>query len=134
MKKFLLLFSFLAVSFVSFGQVNRTYVTETLDTITNADTITRETMEFSYPFDYAFHIIADSLSGSTAGTITFYHKPKEASSTEYISIGTVTINGVQTTSKAITGNYMSGRIKYEVITSGTQSTRLKIFAEVKKEN
>ena len=110
------------------------YATST-DTMTNADTLTFTTSTYYNKLNdagiYSFHIHADSLSGATAGTATLYEQASLGGS-DWLSIGTVTINGV-TTSARLTGTVTYGRrYKVETITTGTQSTALRQYFMFKK--
>lgn len=90
------------------------------DTLTNADTVTNSGLNLTYPYNYHIHMVADSLSGSTAGTFTVEHKLYGGDVWKVIS--TTTIDGVQTTPAAITGSVPCGQLRFKTITSGTSST------------
>ena len=139
--KNLLVLLFLIVSFASYSQVTRTYEYNELDTITNADTLTFTTMEFNKPFYYEYSINQDSLSGATAGTITFEYQKKDGTLWHplYTSIYTdgVAATGYQATINAVNrkfylaGYLLSGKIRHTIITTGTQSTELTFDIDVK---
>lgn len=90
------------------------------DTLTNADTVTNSGLNLTYPYNYHIHMVADSLSGSTAGTFTVEHKLYGGD--VWKTISTTTIDGVQTTPAAITGSVPCGQLRFKAITSGTSST------------
>lgn len=102
-----------------------TYVFHDNDTLTNAATVTQTCDKaLTYPYNYQINVVSDSLSGSTAGTMTIYNKAYGQS--EWVPIGsTVTINGGLTYT-AITGSVLSGTIKCVTVGSGTQSTRVAV--------
>lgn len=139
MKKFILLL-FLFVGNLSYGQITKTYEYNELDTLTNADTVTFTTMEFNKPFYFQYSINQDSLSGATAGTITFEYQTKDGTEWHplYTSIYTdgvaatayqATINGVNRRFY-LSGSLLSGKIRHKIITTGTQSTELTFDIDV----
>lgn len=95
------------------------------DTLTNAGTVTQTySQALTYPYNYQINVVSDSLSGSTAGTMTIYNKAY--GQTEWVPVGsTLTINGGLTYT-AITGNVLSGSLKCVTVGSGTQSTRVAV--------
>lgn len=142
MKNFILLILFSFVSFISQAQISRAYEYNENDTLTNADTVVFTTMEFNYPFYYQFNYKQDSLSGSTAGTITFEYTTKDGSVWHplYTSIYTdgtaataytASINGVSRVIQ-LSGSLLSGKIRATMITTGTQSTRIRNDCDVIK--
>jgi len=128
-------------SFVmGYSQTSKTYEYNELDTLTNADTLVFTTMEFTAPFYYQYNIQQDSLSGATAGTITFEYQTKNGSTWHplYTSIYTdgtaataytATINAVQR-KFFLEGSLLSGKIRATYITSGTQSTKITADVDV----
>ncbi|MBK9258155.1 MAG: hypothetical protein IPM42_22170 [Saprospiraceae bacterium] len=100
----------------------RTY----LDTLTNADTVVNTCLDLTYPYNYHINVVADSLSGTTTGTFKVEHRLYGGN--VWKTLSTVTIDGVQTTPAAITGNVPCGALRFTSITSGTQS--LKVDCEV----
>jgi len=133
MKKFLICFTLFAV-FLSTGSAQNTRVDGNantkvmgyLDTLTNADTVTNTCLDLTYPYNYHVNVVADSLSGSTTGTFKVEHRLYGGN--VWKTLSTVTIDGVQTTPAAITGNVPCGALRFTTITSGTQS--LKVDCEV----
>ncbi len=118
MKKVLFILSmFFCISINA--QDTRHFIRDT--TITNADTVTFTLSTWTEPSEYRVRVKADSLSGSTAGTLIVYEQLRGGEI--WYPVKTTTINGVQTLD-TYTGDCISGAIKVEVITSGTQSTRL----------
>jgi hypothetical protein len=95
------------------------------DTLTNAATVTQTySQALTYPYNFQINVVSDSLSGSTAGTMTIYNKAY--GQTEWVPVGsTVTINGGLTYT-AITGNVLSGSLKAVTVGTGTQSTRVAV--------
>lgn len=125
-KYFLILISFVAFAYTGEAQNTRvdgnasTAVRSYRDTLTNADTVTNTcNLDLTYPYNYTVYMIADSLSGSTAGTFTVEHRL--FGGTNWKVLSTTTIDGVQTTPAAITGNVPCGALRFKTITSGTQS-------------
>lgn len=133
MKRILICFSLFAVFWGSAiaqntrvdGNAN-TKVMGYLDTLANADTVTNTCLDLTYPYNYHVNVVADSLSGSTTGTFKVEHRLYGG--TVWKTLSTVTIDGVQTTPAAITGNVPCGALRFTTITSGTQS--LKVDCEV----
>lgn len=129
---FLLIALFFSVGMVSAqntrvdGNAN-TAVRMYLDTLTNADTVINTcNLDLNYPYNYHVNVVADSLSGSTAGTFKVEHRLYGGN--VWKTLSTTTIDGVQTTPAAITGNVPCGALRFTTITSGTQS--LKVDCEV----
>jgi hypothetical protein len=110
------------------GNAN-TYTYYDNDTLTNAATVTQTCDKaLTYPYNYQINVVSDSLSGSTAGTMTIYNKAYGR--TEWVPIGsTVTINGGLTYTP-ITGSVLNGTIKCVTVGTGTQSTRVAVDISV----
>lgn len=131
-KYFLILISFVAFAFSVEAQNTRvdgnasTAVRTYLDTLTNADTVVNTCLDLTYPYNYHINVVADSLSGTTTGTFKVEHRLYGGN--VWKTLSTVTIDGVQTTPAAITGNVPCGALRFTSITSGTQS--LKVDCEV----
>ena len=131
-KYFLILISFVAFAFSVEAQNTRvdgnasTAVRSYLDTLTNADTVVNTCLDLTYPYNYHINVVADSLSGTTTGTFKVEHRLYGGN--VWKTLSTVTIDGVQTTPAAITGNVPCGALRFTSITSGTQS--LKVDCEV----
>lgn len=106
----------------------------TVDTCTNAETI-----NFTFPhaieglYYYEWQLVADSLSGSTAGTA--YLKEGAGESTDYSNLTgkTITVNGVQT-SEVLQGTVYGTRQRLAITSSGTQSTKYTVHVTFKAVN
>lgn len=92
------------------------------ETMTNADTITVELGTFYSPIEYEIAYVADSLSGSTAGT-QYLEWDADGDGANFVRRETMVINGV-TTRGVETGTIVGGTLRLRTITTGTQSTRL----------
>jgi len=96
----------------------------TTDTLTNADTATYSLGTYNRPVSVEVQISADSLSGSTAATATL---EQSIAGSDWFIVDTETINGVTSRLKA-TGDLLGGTLRLRVISSGTQSTALRMDA------
>ncbi|MBK9258100.1 MAG: hypothetical protein IPM42_21870 [Saprospiraceae bacterium] len=120
-KYFLILISFVAFAFSVEAQNTRvdgnasTAVRTYLDTLTNADTVVNNCLDLTYPYNYHINVVADSLSGTTTGTFKVEHRLYGGN--VWKTLSTVTIDGVQTTPAAITGNVPCGALRFTSITS-----------------
>lgn len=105
------------------GNAN-TFVYHDNDTLTNAGTVTQtNSKDLTYPYNYQINVVSDSLSGATAGTMTIENRAYGQS--EWVPIGTVTINGGLTYAP-VTGSVLSGVLRCKTVGSGTQSTRVAV--------
>lgn len=127
MKKFILLaFVFiLAVPMFVSAQATRTVTfSDTLITSSSTDTLTFTTGSYTSPRYYEALIAADSLSGGTTGTI--YLQQEGPTATSWITIETITVDGVQTLSRK-TGRFNGGRLRFYCLAgSSTQNTKVSI--------
>lgn len=136
MKRLIILMLFACFAFVSAEAQSRLEIKAfDLDTLTNAGTV-----DFDFPYSiltqegykYSWQIQADSLSGSTGATAYLQQSnDKTGSLWTTISGKTVTINGVQTLS-ILEGDFYGIRQRLRVIGTGTQSTKLKVSAVLRK--
>ena len=96
------------------------------DTLTNAATVTQTySKELTYPYNYQISVVADSLSGSTAGTLQVWNKATGVDA-QWVKVGSaVTIDGGLYYTP-ITGNVLTGSLKVTTVGSGTQSTRIRV--------
>lgn len=92
------------------------------ETMTNADTIDAAIGTFFSPIEYEISTVADSLTGSTAGT-QYLEWDADNDGANWVRIETMVINGV-TTRLRETGTLVGGTLRLRTITSGTQTTRL----------
>ena len=146
--KFLfVLFGFLALSFEALPQATPTYEVNTstmkvyyqLDTVANSAAVT-----MTYPaiipagWGYVIQVVADSLSGSTAGTITVLTSAGTTSTKVYkaIASGTATVDGLQTIAifepAADKPSWHGTAIRITVSGGGTQSTKVRSWITLKK--
>jgi len=99
------------------------------DTATDAETLT-----FTFPglihdlYYYSWQVVADSLTGATAGTAylqeTLY--PSDSVFTN-LSGKTLTIDGAGQSATFFTGTCYGGRQQVQVVTTGTQTLRIRIW-------
>lgn len=128
MKNFKNLFFLLAITlsmaYVSDAQITQTRpFSDTLSTSSSADTLTFTTGTYTSPRYYEALIVADSLSGGTTGTI---YLQQEGPNSNWITIETITVDGVKTTSRK-QGRFNSGRLRFYCLAgSSTQSTVVRI--------
>ena len=99
---------------------------DTISTSGSLDTIgTFVTGNYSTPRYYESLIQADSLSGGTNATLYVQHA--STGSTDWITVETVTIDGVKTTAKKY-GRFDAGKLRWYVLApSSTQSTRVRVW-------
>lgn len=103
----------------------------TPDTLTNQDTVTH-TLSGTYEaaYDYVWQVDADSLSGATEATASLQEAAGDTG--VWITVGTITIDGV-TTDERLTGQFYGSRQRMQIMSpSSTQSTRVKVYATLKK--
>ena len=129
MKK-LLIVPLLMLCVSMFGQYETWYETFTMDTITDAGTVT---FTMSKTIDdigyYGFYAVSDSLSGSTDATVSY--QVADRGGADWAQVGTGTVNGVISyqTKEAI----LYGQKFRAVFTgTGTQSTKVRGFFVFKK--
>lgn len=108
---------------VSYAAAPRVWLSSsnTLDTLNNAETITQTIGSFLSPVYYEVQVAADSISGATAATATLQQSLDAG--TNWVTLGTVTINGTSTREK-LTGNILGGNVRLQTVSSGTQVTTL----------
>jgi len=139
MKKLILFFALCLFSSLGFSQsagnsgtyntIGNTLQYYVIDTVANAGNIywtLPGTLDANY--SYSVLVVADSLSGSTAGTLTLY-QANDVSGTFYVTpvASTFTVNGVQS-SKLWEGSLWGGyKMKLQTVQSGTQSTKYRIW-------
>lgn len=133
MKKLLIMVSFLLCALSMSAQRDFYYKVFTIDTLTDA-----RTCSFSFPtelnglYEYEWQILADSLSGGTAGTATLYNSDD---GTNYVAISakTYTVVGAATqTGGFINGVAYGAKQKLDIVGTGTQSTKLTVSVTYKK--
>jgi len=146
--KFLfVLFGFLALSFQAMPQATPVYEVNTstmkvyrcLDTVSNSTGVT-----FTYPaivpagWGYVIQVVADSISGATAGTITVLTSAGTTSAKVYkaITSGTATIDGLQTVAlfepPADKPSWPGTAMRVTASGGGTQSTKVTCWFTLKK--
>lgn len=145
--KFLfVLFGFLAMYFEAMPQAASYEVnTSTMKTYYVIDTVSNSTgVTVTYPaivpagWGYIIEVVADSLSGSTAGTITVLTSAGTTSSKVYkaITSGTATIDGAQTIAlfepPADKPSWPGTAIRVTASGGGTQSTKIRVWITLKK--
>lgn len=85
---------------------------------------------------FSIHILSDSLTGATAGTLLI--QGTDDGSTWYTlkdgagSNMTLTLNGAAQQSQVWTGTMYCRRMRLNCITSGTQTTRVRLKSTLKK--
>lgn len=144
LKFFFVVIGLLAMSLQGFSQATPVYETNTsthkvyycLDTVSNSTAVT-----FSYPYtipagwQYSIQVVADSLSGSTAGTIYLKETSSVGSSAVYstVSSGTQTVDGLQTIKTFTqTTQFTGSKLQVYVTGGGTQSTKVRVWFCLKK--
>lgn len=98
----------------------------TTDTLTDADTMTYSIGEFNRPVAVEVQISADSLSGTMAGTVYLQQSHNGA---DWFNVDTETLSGTTVRLKA-TGDVLGGTLRAYVLSTGTQSTALRMDAIV----
>jgi len=94
------------------------------DTLANADTSLYTSSHYFKDLGVMeFHVAIDSISGTTAGTISYQYSLSPAA-TEWHTIGTDTVTDADDQSHVhqLT-NFAAARVRIQLITTGTQSTR-----------
>ncbi len=129
MKKLLFFAIIISLTYSLVAQKRQTvsFTADTISTSSSVDTITFSAGSFSTPVYYEWYLQADSLSGSTNATA--YLQVAAPGTSNYVTIETITVDGVLTTSRK-TGDYLgAGAMRLRIIApSGTQSTRVKASA------
>ena len=106
-----------------------------IDTVSNSTGVT-----IDYPYtipagwQWSVQTVADSLSGSTAGTMTLLSS-NSVNGTVYetISSGTNTINGLQTLKTwSATTAWSGSKLRVTASGGGTQSTKIRVWILLKK--
>lgn len=124
MRQILFIFILIAMAITADAQRDHLFA---VDTLTDADTITLEIpYQLNGDYDYFIEVHADSLSGATAATATL-QETTTRSGDDWVDRTAVTIDGVSTDS-IVTGQAYGLRQRIQIISSGTQSTRLEISA------
>lgn len=133
MKKFLI-FIFLAIGLSAYSQNvvqlhnGNAYALRSIDTLTNADTVTNTGIEKDHSVYYEVHILGASISGTILDTVYIEHAAYVKGSIvtpDFTTIATHPISTTGTTWAAIkTGNVGPGTIRIRTKSTGTQSTRL----------
>jgi hypothetical protein len=102
-----------------------TKLQNTIDTLTDVDTILFAPTFRDYIGRETWHVIADSLSGSTDAKIYFYESPQDTGSVWFLRDSLI-IDGVQTVDWS-TYDLEGMRTRAEIISAGTQSTRIELY-------
>jgi hypothetical protein len=126
-----------AASFESNTSTMKVYYV--LDTVANSTAVT-VTYPYTVPagWGYIIQVVADSLSGSTAGTITVLTSAGTTSAKVYkaITSGTATVDGLQTIAlfepPADKPTWPGTAIRVTVSGGGTQSTKIRTWITLKK--
>jgi len=98
----------------------------TTDTIANAETLTYSLGTFNRPVAVEVQIAADSLSGTMASTVTLEQSINGA---DWFVVDTETLSGTTVRLKA-TGDVLGGTLRVRSVSTGTQSTALRMDAIV----
>lgn len=117
---------------ISNSQIKTYYV---IDTVSNSTGVT-----ITYPevipngWSYSVQCVADSLSGSTAGTLTLLSSASVNGTVyEAITSGTATIDGVQTLKTWSSATAWPGsKLRITASGGGTQSTKIRVWITLKK--
>jgi hypothetical protein len=145
--KFLfVLFAFIGLSFQAMPQAASYEInTSTMKVYYVIDTVSNSTgVTITYPaivpagWGYVIECVADSLTGSTAGTFTVLSSGGTTSSKVYkaITSGTATIDGLQTVAlfepPADKPSWTGTAIRVTASGGGTQSTKVRVWITLKK--
>jgi len=98
----------------------------TTDTLTDADTMTYSIGSFNVPVAIEVQIAADSLSGTMAGSVQLQ---QSINGSDWFTVDTETLSGTTVRLKA-TGDVLGGTLRAYVLSTGTQSTALRMDAIV----
>lgn len=102
--------------------------------LTNQDTHINNLITLSAgtkaPWMYSVHIVSDSLTGSTAGTVTLQGTNDGV---VWYTISSLTLDGAAQQSQVWTGTLYARRVRvYAITPSGTKTTRYRVKAVLKK--
>lgn len=108
----------------------------TLDTLVNADTldfIFPAVFQKPAPSSYSWQILADSISGTTAAT-AYVQQSNSSTGGVWTNIAnkTLAIALIQTNG-LIEGTFYGQRMRLRIISTGTQATKVKVYAIVRRD-
>lgn len=106
------------------------------DTLTNQTTKTYTTTPvlLDVPYYYSFHVAADSISGSNAGTAKL-QVCNDRTGTNWYTVQTLTIDGPGTDEALWEGTLHAKRIRiYYDMPSGTRKVRARVYGTLKRTN
>ncbi len=139
MKHLLLIFSLLAFALADAEAQDWLPVSDST-TMTNADTNNVYLLSLNNGkkslWAFSLHILSDSLTGATAGTVLIqgtddgvtWYTAKDGAGNAM----TLTLNGSTQQSQVWTGTMYCRRMRLNAITSGTQTTRVRLKGTLKK--
>lgn len=134
MKRVSIIIGFLLCAFMVSAQKDFIYQVFTVDTLTDAATLTfTPDARLDGLYEYEWQILADSLSGGTAGTATLYES-NDFTGAYYAAISgkTYTVVGAATqTGGFITGIAYGGKQQLAIVGTGTQSTKITVAVTYK---
>jgi hypothetical protein len=135
MKKLLTIIGVLLCALTVSAQRDFVYQVFTVDTLTDAGTLTfTPDANLVGLYEYEWQILADSLSGGTAGTATLY-TANDNSGANYAAISgkTYTVVGAATqTGGFITGTMYGAKQQLAIVGTGTQSTKITVSVVYKR--
>lgn len=106
------------------------------DTLTNQTTKTYATTPvlLDVPYYYSFHVAADSISGSNAGTAKL-QVCNDRTGTNWYTVQTLNIDGTGTDEALWEGILYAKRIRvYYDMPSGTRKVRARVYGTLKRTN